>query len=98
MRKISLSIFILLLVILCRAEDGYRLWLRYDKIQDVQVLNIYRSLITSINFYSGGTQTRLSAAAELQNGLAGLLGKTIPMSTGTEGSISVSLDANKLHS
>ncbi|HKP31323.1 MAG TPA: alpha-glucuronidase family glycosyl hydrolase, partial [Chitinophagaceae bacterium] len=96
MRKISLSIFILLLVILCRAEDGYRLWLRYDKIQDVQVLNIYRSLITSINFYSGGTQTRLSAAAELQNGLAGLLGKTIPMSTGTEGSISVSLDANKL--
>ncbi len=30
------------------AEDGYRLWLRYDRIQDPQLLQDYRKAITSV--------------------------------------------------
>ncbi len=59
------------------AEDGYRLWLRYDNITDVQVIKQYNSSISGILF-EGKSSTIAVAKEELLAGLAGLLGKNIP--------------------
>ena len=56
-----------------RAEDGYRLWLRYDLISDPRLLQSYHNTISSIHTDSSSTATK-----ELRSGLGGLLGKTIP--------------------
>ncbi len=58
------------------AEDGYRLWLRYDKIEDGTLLQLYRTLIPSIQV-NGSSQTIHIAEEELIRGLEGLLGKKI---------------------
>ena len=66
------------------AEDGYRLWLRYDFITDHQILEDYRSRITSI--YSEGTSETLKIASnELRTGIKGLLGITIANSMSVNG-------------
>ncbi|HYK45933.1 MAG TPA: alpha-glucuronidase family glycosyl hydrolase, partial [Parafilimonas sp.] len=59
-----------------RAEDGYRLWLRYDKIDDDNLLAQYRNSISSIHF-TNSSATLDAAKAELLNGLSGLLVKNI---------------------
>lgn len=74
------SIFILCLILAglsSHADDGYRLWLKYDKIQDAVILNKYKSAIGSI--YSSASKTSISnnAIQELKQGLEGLLGKSI---------------------
>jgi alpha-glucuronidase len=60
----------------CHGEDGYRLWLRYDKIDDNTLLQQYRSRISSILF-SGNSSTLTAAKNELKTGLRGLLDKEI---------------------
>ena len=71
-----------LLLIFCipfcilHAEDGYRLWLRYNKISNPQLLQQYRSEISSLNLI-GSSATMLAAKDELINGLSGLLDKKI---------------------
>ena len=59
------------------AEDGYRLWLRYDKISDLQLLNEYRSSIKGW-IIEGNSPTLKAAGRELQIGLNGLLAAKIP--------------------
>jgi alpha-glucuronidase len=56
------------------AEDGYRLWLRYDKIDNATLLQQYRNSITGIQF-TASTPTLKIAKEELLNGLEGLLRK-----------------------
>jgi alpha-glucuronidase len=60
-----------------KAEDGYRLWLRYDLISDPQ---IHDSYIESVKGWiiQGNSPTLSVAGKELQMGLNGLLGKNIP--------------------
>jgi alpha-glucuronidase len=58
------------------AEDGYRLWLRYDKINNPTLLQHYTNSITSIHIY-GSSPTLTVAKKEMENGLEGLLGKNI---------------------
>ncbi|HEX5149949.1 MAG TPA: alpha-glucuronidase family glycosyl hydrolase [Parafilimonas sp.] len=58
------------------AEDGYRLWLRYDKIDDKNLLAQYRNQISFIRF-TGSTLVIPAAKEELLNGLEGLLDKKI---------------------
>ncbi|HEX5024069.1 MAG TPA: alpha-glucuronidase family glycosyl hydrolase, partial [Agriterribacter sp.] len=58
------------------AEDGYRLWLRYDKIDDAGLLQEYNKKITSIKV-AGASLIFSTAKEELINGLTGLLGKKI---------------------
>ena len=56
------------------ADDGYRLWLRYDEIEDASILKDYSDGITG--FYVDGDSPILnSAKKELSLGLTGLLGK-----------------------
>ncbi|WP_207429168.1 alpha-glucuronidase family glycosyl hydrolase [Pedobacter sp. SYSU D00535] len=78
MKKLTLSL--LLFVLLCpwlQAEDGYRLWLRYDKVQDEQQLKTYRSQVRELIF-PATSQTAMAAREELKEGLSGLLGFTLP--------------------
>jgi alpha-glucuronidase len=58
------------------AEDGYRLWLRYDKISDNQLLIEYRNSITGY-LIEGRSPTLSAAGKELQLGLNGLLASQI---------------------
>ena len=59
------------------AEDGYRLWLRFDKISDTRVLNDYTSRIAGIHGFGNG-ELQSTAIHELKTGLDGLLGSDIP--------------------
>lgn len=58
------------------AEDGYRLWLRYDPIADAALLKTYRSQIKSF-IIDGSSPTLSIAGQELQTGLNGLLNQKI---------------------
>lgn len=75
-------VFYLLLFASCTmqalAEDGYRLWLRYDKIADKALYNQYRQSITQLIF-PGNSETLLAAQKELGLGLNGLLQLELPM-------------------
>ena len=73
-------IFYLLLYILSAssafAEDGYRLWLRYEPISDKILLNKYRQAISGLNI-NGNSATINAARSELMKGIEGLLGKKL---------------------
>jgi alpha-glucuronidase len=58
------------------AEDGYRLWLRYDLISDNSILEQYRKSISSF-IIEGESPVLKAAGNELKAGLSGLLGKQI---------------------
>ena len=86
-KRLFITLFILLV---CNtnifAEDGYRLWMRYDALP-VKKRNEYLSTIHQVVFQ--GNSAILSAAKqELNTGLKGLLANTIPNSnTVTNGSL-----------
>lgn len=74
-------LFILLVFVsnILLAEDGYRLWLRYDKIDDPSLLQQYRNQIKSIcfNHFDKPSLTFEIAKKELIRGLQGMLDKKI---------------------
>jgi alpha-glucuronidase len=81
-RIINFLFFTLFLFSTCSlaGEDGYRLWLRYDRITDPRVLTEYSENITGwMTEYNSPTVK--AAGNELQTGLSGLLGKTVPLVT-----------------
>lgn len=65
----------LLFVSIAKAEDGYRLWLRYDALPQ-QNAQIYQQQIKSL-FISGSSPTKDAVRSELETGLSGLLGRNI---------------------
>ncbi|OIN58231.1 alpha-glucuronidase [Arsenicibacter rosenii] len=60
------------------ADDGYRLWLKYDLIKDAGLRTAYASQAGFIQV-TGRSGILASAAGELQAGLQGLLGKPVPV-------------------
>src|SRR6187549_3969106 len=72
--------FVVLLLLIpflhSNGEDGYRLWLRYDKIGNSSLLVKYKAAIRSA-YVSGQSPTINAAKEELSNGLSGLLGNKI---------------------
>lgn len=62
-----------------QAEDGYRLWLRYEFIKDKPVRTGYQQAISAI-IAEGGSPTILAAGKELHRGLSQLLGTPLPLS------------------
>ena len=75
-RALSLIAFLLLVTIIADAEDGYRLWLRYDQLPATAAAS-YRSQVTSI-VIDGESPAFQVIKDEFSNGLSGLLGKSIP--------------------
>ncbi len=82
--KTKTTVFVInLLVILflaraLHAEDGYRLWLRYDRIENAEVINRYRAQLQQI-FLEGESAVLNTAGAELSKGLSGLLDLPVPV-------------------
>ncbi len=62
------------------ADDGYRLWLKYDLIKDAAKRQTYTRSAQFIAV-NGTSPVLKSAVDELQTGLQGLLGKTVPIIT-----------------
>ncbi|MEK6477432.1 alpha-glucuronidase family glycosyl hydrolase [Catalinimonas sp. 4WD22] len=60
-----------------QAEDGYRLWLRYDQIKDTQLLASYNEAINGW-LVEGESPTLEVIRNEMQMGLSGLLGEYTP--------------------
>ncbi|SEM00981.1 alpha-glucuronidase [Chitinophaga rupis] len=76
MKRWSLLIFLLLYFRAAIAEDGYRLWLRYDKIVNSKLLYTYLNQVNTI-YFPAGTPVLDAARQELLSGLEGLLDKKI---------------------
>lgn len=81
------KLFAVLLAIVCiiflssvasRADNGYRLWLKYDKIENTGYLSRCQKIITSFRV-AGSSSTIAAAKEELKAGLDGLLGTAMPM-------------------
>jgi alpha-glucuronidase len=79
------------------AEDGYRLWLRYDKINNTLLLQQYRAIITSIQVEEN-SPTIIAARNELTIGLEGLLGKKISRSDNNGNIIAGTINSSAIHS
>ena len=72
MKKKILFFHLLFIAAVACGEDGYTLWLRYNKVDDPVLLQQYRSKINSIQF-TGNSLTLAVAKKEMLNGLEGLL-------------------------
>lgn len=84
MHKKPLLVLLLLLLSLTThqqvcAEDGYRLWQRYDLVQDAAKLSAYRQAIGEL-VVTGDSPTIAAVRKELQSGLSGLLGQAVKVS------------------
>ena len=81
MKSFKEILVIMLFFVSCtelKADDGYRLWLRYDIISEQKILNEYFKNISGY-MIAGSSATLKAAGSELQMGLNGLLGKKIPL-------------------
>ncbi|WP_116124651.1 alpha-glucuronidase family glycosyl hydrolase [Lewinella sp. IMCC34183] len=70
------------------ADDGYRLWLRYDPIADTQLRNTYARQLGRLYVEEGTDTTSATLAVtlrELRNGLQGLLGSGMLTGTSEDG-------------
>src|SRR3954471_11139406 len=80
MAKMLPSLLLLLAALLpaaARADDGYRLWLRYDPIEAPQ--RALYSRAASELVVEGDSATIRAARSELVRGLTGLLGRPQPV-------------------
>ncbi|MBN2523598.1 MAG: alpha-glucuronidase [Bacteroidales bacterium] len=59
-------------------DDGYRLWLRYDQIENESVLNDYKQIIQNI-IVTGESPTIFAAREEILYGLSALFGAEVPV-------------------
>src|SRR5436190_10719048 len=79
-RPVIVGVLVVLLVfaesIATRADDGYRLWLRYDKLPDGAIKQL-QTRITSI-VVSGESPTSGAIRSELTEAFAGLMATTPP--------------------
>jgi len=83
-----------LLVLFCgisvgRADDGYRLWLRYERLP-ARSLDLYRERIRTVSV-KGTSATFDAIRRELSVGCAGLLGTPIPVGDRDDASVVVGL-------
>lgn len=86
MFKIAMLAFIILLcgsINHLYADDGYDLWLKYNKVTDAQKLAQYQAAITSV-VIQGDSPICKVMKDELQKALSGLLGKEISFGNSVE--------------
>jgi len=81
MRNTTMALTIFLYIFIgssmVHADDGYRLWMKYDLISNQQKLNKYRHALKAW-MMEGSSATIEAAKHELRMGLDGLLGSKIP--------------------
>lgn len=74
-KRLLILLFLNLSLALAHAEDGYRLWLRFDPLE-TGLRNRYTQQIKGIHF-AGNSAVLQTAKAELLQGLQGMLGKGV---------------------
>jgi alpha-glucuronidase len=74
-KKILLFCIVIAITVGAFADDGYRLWLRYDKLPANNITTQYKKHLQQL-IISGSSATIQKATEELNNALTGLLGKT----------------------
>jgi alpha-glucuronidase len=74
-KKIFLFCIFIAITVATFADDGYRLWQRYDKLPANNLTTQYKNRLQQI-IISGTSATIQKATEELNNALNGLLGKT----------------------
>ena len=76
------NVFLFLLCLMAadpsRADDGYRLWLKYDRIGNTTERQQYARAAQFVAS-PGSTPVLHAASAELQRGLGGLVGQAVPV-------------------
>ena len=77
MKRLLITFLYVVLVCAIHAENGYTLWLRYDKIDDPRLLLKYQHSISGIQF-NPASPILETAKKELLNGSEGLLHKKFP--------------------
>lgn len=77
MKRLLYTLTCLFLFSTVFAEDGYRLWLRYEPVQDAVLLNKYKQQLQAVTI-AGNSPTIHVLKEELQQGLQGLLKTNIP--------------------
>jgi alpha-glucuronidase len=77
-------VFALLAAAPAHAEDGYDLWLRYQRIDNPARLSEYSTAISSI-LVAGSSPTTAATTRELRRGLEGLLGRPVAAVTDVSG-------------
>ncbi|MGN6589439.1 MAG: alpha-glucuronidase family glycosyl hydrolase [Sphingomicrobium sp.] len=75
--KITTAALVLLAATPARADDGYRLWLRYDPVEE-PIRQQYAMHATELVVDARGPMTK-AAASELKRGLSGLLARPIDL-------------------
>jgi alpha-glucuronidase len=82
--------------VVARAEDGHDLWLRYRPL-DAPMMSVYRPVVTAL-MAAGGSPTLNAARDEMVQGLSGLLGRSVLMTTaiGGDGAIVLGTPASSL--
>ncbi len=83
MKKTILFFILAMCLQISFAEDGYRLWLRYEKVSDARLLSDYKNNLQHI-VVAGNSPTIKVATDELLKGLQGLLSETISNSSSTQ--------------
>ena len=73
---VSFSFLCVFGINILNAEDGYRMWIRYDRIADNGLLNHYRQNIRRI-VINEDSETMLAVKNEIRQGLSGLLDVTV---------------------
>lgn len=75
LRLTSFTLILLWLLPLIHSEDGYRLWLRYEPILDLEIRSAYRRAFGTVEYNTQVISPQLEVAVkELESGLSGLLG------------------------
>lgn len=83
MKKLSLLACCLLTAFLLHAEDGYRLWLRYEKVEQPALQQQYRQLLRHA-FFNTSSPTIDAARSELQLAIPLLLGSPLKVQNRAE--------------
>ncbi|WP_116105317.1 alpha-glucuronidase family glycosyl hydrolase [Lewinella sp. IMCC34191] len=100
LKYLSLLVFCLLTTGSLLAEDGYRLWLRYDRIANEDLRTAYLDQLRTFRTGEVDTTTAImqSAMSELRRGLGGLLGESIYPARAAQNSEGASLSLQRVGS
>ncbi|NUO00725.1 MAG: alpha-glucuronidase [Saprospiraceae bacterium] len=94
MRKNLLLICLLLCFCVAHADDGYRLWLKYDLLSNSSKRSEYRRFARFIEVRTEPTPVVETALAELQRGIQGLLGTKVGTTPKSRGGVILQKDGS----
>jgi alpha-glucuronidase len=90
---LGITLFLFLVSLGSYADDGYNLWLKYDRIKDAKVVNAYKTQLSNIQFDSKD-ETQTIAAKEFKMAFEGLVGSSIGLNLNSSKSLKLKIDSS----